>query len=147
MLSSSRQSWSFGPYGSWAAQECRNRRNGASFAFARFACQSAIAASGQSISPPAELNDDLKGKLDDLTKADAKDFDSKYLADQVDGHQKALDLMQRYANDGDVPQIKDFATATAPAVQMHLDKAKGLKDANKEMKKDDTAPPATPPAK
>jgi putative membrane protein len=109
--------------------------------------KTAIAASGQPITPPADLNDDLKGKLDDLNKADAKDFDSKYLDDQVDGHQKALDLMQRYANDGDVPQIKAFATATAPAVQMHLDKAKGLKDANKDMKKDDTAPPATPPTK
>lgn len=107
----------------------------------------AITESGQAITAPADLNDNLKGKLDDLNKADAKDFDSKYLAAQVDGHQKALDLMQRYANDGDVAQIKAFATATAPAVQMHLDKVKGLKDANKELKKDDAATPAAPPTK
>jgi putative membrane protein len=67
------------------------------------------------------------GKLDDLTKADDKDFDKKYADSQVDAHQAALNLLQRYAQDGDTPAIKAFAAATAPTVQEHLNMAEGLK--------------------
>uniref|UniRef100_B0T245 DUF4142 domain-containing protein n=1 Tax=Caulobacter sp. (strain K31) TaxID=366602 RepID=B0T245_CAUSK len=89
--------------------------------------KAAIAASGASITPPTMLPEDLQGKLDDLTKADDKDFDKKYADDQVDAHQAALNLLQRYAQDGDTPAIKAFAAATAPAVQEHLNMAEGLK--------------------
>lgn len=89
--------------------------------------KAAIAASGAALTPPAMLPEDLQGKLDDLTKADDKDFDKKYADDQVDAHQAALNLMQRYAQDGDTPAIKAFAAATAPAVQEHLNHAEGLK--------------------
>ena len=93
--------------------------------------KAAIAKSGQSLTPPAALPDDRAKALQDLKDADAKDFDRKYLDAQVDGHQAALDLMARYAKDGDVAEIKDFAGKTAPAVQEHLDKAKSIRDALK----------------
>ena len=91
----------------------------------------AIADSGQALAPPAALPADLQGKLDDLNKADTKDFDKNYMDDQVDAHQNALNLLQRYAEDGDVPAIKAFAAATAPVVQKHYDEAKALRDAMK----------------
>ena len=72
---------------------------------------------------------DLQAKLDDLKKA--ANFDKAYLENQVDAHQGALNLMQRYAQDGDVPAIKAFAAATAPTVQQHYDHAKTLRDATK----------------
>ncbi len=93
--------------------------------------KAAIAASGQTIDLPMALPQDRLDAIDDLKKADAKDFDKKYMDGQVDGHQAALDLMTRYAQDGTVPDIKDFATKTAPVVQTHLDKAKAIKDALK----------------
>ncbi len=89
--------------------------------------KAAIAASGASITPPTALPEDLQGKLDDLNKADAKDFDKKYADSQVDAHQAALNLLQRYAQDGDTAAIKAFAAATAPKVQEHLNMAEGLK--------------------
>lgn len=91
----------------------------------------AIADSGQTITPPAALPADLQAKIDDLSKVDAKDFDKNYMDNQVDAHQSALNLMQRYAEDGDVPAIKAFAAATAPAVQKHYDMAKALRDSLK----------------
>lgn len=91
----------------------------------------AIAASGQSIAPPTVLPNDKQDALNDLTKADAKDFDRRYMDGQVDAHQAALNLLQRYAQDGDVPQIKAFAASTAPAVQQHYDRAKTIRDALK----------------
>ena len=90
--------------------------------------KAAIAASGAALTPPTALPEDLQGKLDDLTKADDKDFDKKYADSQVDAHQAALNLLQRYAQDGDTPAIKAFAAATAPAVQEHLNMAEGLKN-------------------
>jgi len=89
--------------------------------------KAAIAASGAAITPPMALPEDLQGKLDDLTKADDKDFDKKYADGQVDAHQATLNLLQRYAQDGDTPAIKAFAAATAPTVQEHLNHAEGLK--------------------
>nr|WP_295108287.1 DUF4142 domain-containing protein [uncultured Caulobacter sp.] len=91
------------------------------------ALKSAIAASGAAITLPTMLSADMQSKLDDLNKADAKDFDKKYADGQVDAHQAALNLLQRYAQDGDTPAIKAFAAATAPKVQEHLNMAEGLK--------------------
>lgn len=89
--------------------------------------KSAIAASGAAITLPTTLSKDAQDDLDDLNKADAKDFDKKYADDMVDAHQAALNLLQRYAQDGDTAAIKAFAAATAPKVQEHLNMAEGLK--------------------
>jgi len=94
------------------------------------ALKKAIADAGQTtLVVVTVLPADLQAKLDDLKKA--ANFDKAYLENQVDAHQSALNLMQRYAQDGDVPAIKAFAAATAPVVQQHYDHAKTLRDATK----------------
>lgn len=95
------------------------------------ALKSAIKDSGQALTLPAALPSDKQDALDDVVKADAKDFDRKYMESQVDAHQAALNVLQRYAQDGDVAQIKTFAAATAPKVQQHYDRAKAIRDALK----------------
>ncbi len=89
----------------------------------------AIADSGQTLALPTALPKDLQDKLSDLGKAET--FDKAYMDNQVDAHQAALDVLQRYAQDGDVPVIKAFAAATAPTVQQHLEKARVVRDAVK----------------
>jgi putative membrane protein len=83
------------------------------------------------LTPPPALPSDLQDKIDKLNQADAKDFDKTYLDQQVDAHQAALDLFQRYAQDGDSENMKTFAAKVAPTIQQHLDKAKSLRDALK----------------
>jgi putative membrane protein len=78
------------------------------------------------INPPVQLDSEHQDMLDDLTKADAKDFDKKYLDQQTSAHNKALDLMKDYGEDGANAELKAFAVATAPKVQEHLDHAKSL---------------------
>jgi putative membrane protein len=96
------------------------------------ALKKAITDSGQTVTAPTTMPQDLQAKLDDLTKADGPTaFDKSYMSGQVDAHQDALNLLQRYAQDGDVPAIRAFAAATAPVVQNHLDQAKVLRDAVK----------------
>ena len=91
--------------------------------------KSAIAASGLSLTPPSALDEAHAGKIQELKDEEAADFDKAYLNDQVDAHQMALDLLQRYANDGDNAQLKGFAATTAPVVQTHYDHAKQMRDA------------------
>jgi len=91
----------------------------------------AIANSGLTLTPPTALPQDRIDALADLREAKPEDFDKKYMDAQVDGHQAALDLMTRYAQDGDNASLKAAAMATAPVVQQHLDKAKALRDALK----------------
>jgi putative membrane protein len=91
----------------------------------------AITDSGQALTPPTVLPADLRDKVNDLTDDAAADFDKNYMNNQVDAHQTALNLMQRYAQDGDVPAIQAFAAATAPVVQQHYDMAKSLRDSLK----------------
>lgn len=93
--------------------------------------KTAITASGLAITPPAMLPEDKTSALADLRSVDAKDFDKKYMEGQVDAHQAALDLMTRYAQDGDNATLKAAASATMPVVQDHLTKAKALRDALK----------------
>ncbi|ALL11952.1 DUF4142 domain-containing protein [Caulobacter henricii] len=88
----------------------------------------AIAASGAAITLPMALTKDMQDDLDALTKAGNDDFDKKYADSQVDAHQAMLNLLQRYAQDGDTPVIKTFAAETAPTIQEHLNKAEGLKN-------------------
>ena len=88
--------------------------------------KAAVAKSGLAIAPPTDMPADKQTLLQELQTIPAADFDKKYMDDQVDGHQAALDLMSRYANDGTVPALQEAAKATGPLVQMHLDKAKAL---------------------
>ncbi len=80
-----------------------------------------------SIVPDPSLSEDQKESLDKLGKLTGADFDREYLAGQVDAHEKALSLMQDYAEHGDVPSLKTTAGSIAPIVQKHLDEAKALK--------------------
>jgi putative membrane protein len=93
--------------------------------------KAAIQASGQNLAPPAALPQDKQDALNDLKNATDVDFDRKYREGQVDAHQSALNLLQRYAQDGDVAQLKSFAASVAPVVQQHYDRAKSIRDALK----------------
>jgi putative membrane protein len=93
--------------------------------------KAAIKASSPALTSPTTLPKDKQDAVDDLLKADPETFDRKYMDGQVDAHQAALNLLQRYAQDGDVAQIKAFAAATAPVVQKHYDRAKAIRDALK----------------
>jgi putative membrane protein len=91
--------------------------------------KSAIAASGLTLTTPTALDEAHADKVQDLKDKDAADFVKAYIEVQVDAHQMALDLHQRYANDGDNAALKGFAATTAPVVQGHYDQAKQLQDA------------------
>ncbi len=90
--------------------------------------KTAVEATGQPITPPTTADEEVTDELNDLRDTEAADFDKEYMELQVETHQEALNLMQRYAGDGDMPGLQAFAAATAPAIQQHLDQATALKE-------------------
>lgn len=80
------------------------------------------------MTPPGELGDGEKRKVEDLDTIDADAFDKAYVEGQVDAHQAALDLHMNYAQNGQQAALKGFAAAVEPAVRQHYDQARTLLD-------------------
>jgi putative membrane protein len=83
-------------------------------------------ASAAGVTPPSALDNDHTAKLDELKNAKVEDFDDKYIDQQTDAHENALNLMKDYAANGKNAGIQAFAAKTAPAVDDHLTKVKAL---------------------
>jgi putative membrane protein len=76
---------------------------------------------------PTEMDSAHKGKLDDLRKLEAADFDKRYDTMQVDAHKDAVDLFERYAKGGDNAELKSFAAKHLPHLKEHLTMAEDLR--------------------
>lgn len=90
--------------------------------------KTAVSQSGQTLTIPAALPPDRQAQVEALNAATPTDFDAVWLTQQVQAHERALALHQRYARTGDVAGLKTFAEATAPAVQRRLDQVRQLRD-------------------
>jgi putative membrane protein len=75
---------------------------------------------------PDALDSAHQKKLDTLQGLNGADFTKQYRSMQVDAHQDAVSLFQRYAKSGDSEKLKTWAVQTLPALQHHLDMAKAL---------------------
>ncbi|MBC3465179.1 DUF4142 domain-containing protein [Pseudomonas sp. RW10S2] len=53
-------------------------------------------------------------------------FDKSYVNNQVDAHEKAVELFKKEAASSDKPQLKAFASETLPTLEKHLEHAKQL---------------------
>lgn len=86
-----------------------------------------IAASLQpAVTVAPTLRPDMQSKLDALKEAKGADFDRLYMSQQVPAHQEALTLHRGFADAGQEPQLKTFATKTADVVQKHLTEAQAI---------------------
>jgi putative membrane protein len=75
---------------------------------------------------PTDLDTKHQKLIDDLTSASAQDFDKTYAKQQVDGHQEAASLFEKYVSKGDDVDVRQFAQQTLPTIQQHLEAAKKL---------------------
>ncbi|WP_185829250.1 DUF4142 domain-containing protein [Sphingomonas ginkgonis] len=72
------------------------------------------------MAPPPELSPMQKSMLAQLAAASPASFDRVYLQQQLPAHQMALQMMQGYAAQGDVPQLRQAAGGAVPIVQNHI---------------------------
>jgi putative membrane protein len=75
---------------------------------------------------PSALDSAHQDKLDRLKSLNGADFAKKYHSMQVDAHEDAVSLFQRYVNGGDHAALKSWAAKTLPDLQHHLAMAEKL---------------------
>lgn len=78
------------------------------------------------VKAPAGVPDEAKEEKEKLSKLKGKDFDAEFANYMVDDHKKDIARYQDEANGAQDPKVKDFANATLPVLQKHLDAAQKL---------------------
>jgi putative membrane protein len=86
----------------------------------------ATAQASPAITPAAAMNAEQQANLATLRSATGSDFDATYKRQQVAAHEQALTALRAYAANGDVPQLKSFASAGEGTVSGHYDDIKGM---------------------
>jgi len=69
---------------------------------------------------PDDLPDDAKQLKDRLTQEKGPQFDRTYIQNMVQDHQKDVAEFQQEADQGQDPDIKNFAATTLPVLKQHL---------------------------
>jgi len=83
--------------------------------------------SAQNSSSPDQQQQQEMSKLKGMH---GSQFDSAYLQNQVQDHQKDIQLFQKEQQSGQSQQLKDYAQETLPVLQAHLQQAQDLQNAN-----------------
>jgi putative membrane protein len=75
---------------------------------------------------PAAMSDDHQDVMKEMTDLKDDEFSAEYIDQQVDAHEDAVDLFERYAEEGENAQLKAWAAKTLPDLQHHLKMAQDL---------------------
>jgi len=75
---------------------------------------------------PTDMDERRKGLVGDLDAATPANFDKTYIDQQVAAHQEAAGLFSNYAQNGDNPGLKHFASTVLPTIQTHLTMAQRI---------------------
>lgn len=74
----------------------------------------------------ASLKEDGEKTLETLKKTDAGGFDTAYVASQIEGHQKVLDLLDTQTSAAKNPEVADALRRARAVVAQHLQEARDL---------------------
>jgi putative membrane protein len=80
-------------------------------------------ASKKGISLPQDISEKGKKIHDELTNAQAKDFDKMYIDEMVKGHKETISKFEDARNNASDTDVKSWAEKTLPGLKMHLDHA------------------------
>ncbi|PYD48325.1 DUF4142 domain-containing protein [Novacetimonas pomaceti] len=75
---------------------------------------------------PTTLDSSHMAMLDKLRKLHGNSFEEHYREDQISAHQTAISLFQRYADNGENTELKNWAAKTLPTLKSHLEMARNL---------------------
>ncbi len=76
--------------------------------------------------PPPQMLPRHADMLARLRSVGPGGFDRAYKAEQVAAHQEALNLHRTYADQGDLPPLRDVAARAVPVIEAHLAHAQQL---------------------
>ena len=75
---------------------------------------------------PTEAGEEHSKLRAELGELEGEAFDKKYMAAMAEDHQKAVDLFQKQAEEGQDPELKSFAEQTLPIIKEHLTMAQSM---------------------
>jgi len=76
--------------------------------------------------PHDGLDQQHRALLQQLGQASGAEFDRLYARQQAMSHQQAVDMFRNYAQQGDTPALRQWASTTLPALEHHLQMAQQL---------------------
>jgi putative membrane protein len=80
---------------------------------------------------PGTMENNHQNKLDRFRDKKGSEFDKDYMKEMVDEHEDDVDRFKKYAEEGNDPDLKEFARKTLSVLLMHQDSAKNIHDAIK----------------
>ncbi len=83
-------------------------------------------ASKQNITLPSDMSQQDKDRVDRMSKLSGKQFDDAFLKEQVKDHQKDIRAFQNEANNGQDPQLKQWAQNNLSVLRDHLKMTQNL---------------------
>jgi putative membrane protein len=75
---------------------------------------------------PTEAGEEHSKIRAELAGLEGEAFDQRYMAAMAEDHQKAVDLFQQQAEQGEDPELKAFAEQTLPTIKEHLTQAQSM---------------------
>lgn len=88
--------------------------------------KTAAAAAQPAVTVTPALNSEQQANMAALQAASGAEFDRLYIQQQIPAHEKALAMVQGYAQSGDVAGLKQHAQTVSGPVQKHLEQARQL---------------------
>lgn len=85
-------------------------------------------AAARNISIPSSMSEDKQEKYGKLAEKNGKDFDEAYTDMMVKAHKDAIDLFEKEAENGNDPELRDWAAQKLPTLRHHLQMAEELED-------------------
>lgn len=83
-------------------------------------------ARSKNVDVSTQMPQDHKSMVEKFNQLNGADFDKQYIDHMVQDHQKAVDLFDRQARQGEDAQVRAFAARTLPTLRQHLQQAKEL---------------------
>ena len=93
----------------------------------------------KNIALPADLTDDQRRDLDDLTKKSGLDYDKEYTKQMKDLHEKSIKTYEHLSDRSEDPAIKSWAASALSELRSHAAMFEGELKLVKEEKKDERA--------
>ena len=73
------------------------------------------------------MDEETRGLVSQLAALTGTTFDRDYVRDQIQGHEKAVELLEAYSKGGDNDALKQLASTLLPTINEHLQMAKALR--------------------
>ncbi|MGE5364915.1 MAG: DUF4142 domain-containing protein [Bacteroidota bacterium] len=87
-----------------------------------------VLAKGKNIAVPDSMMDEHRGKVEDMSKVKAENFDKEYMSMMVEDHEKDIKEFEDAAQNNQDPDVKQWAGKTVVKLRNHLTMAKKIHD-------------------